>query len=127
LPQDIVDVAAKRSPAREGLVKHDSYGVPVACRCNLATNRLLWGHVRGSSRDGDAVATIPRIELRHEAKIENDNSSFIRNQNIGWFDIPMQFASFMERVQPLSQLPQGRSQAIVVRRYEKLWVMGQRR
>src|SRR5438128_8646014 len=80
-------LAGERQPACEHLEEHDTGRVQVAPRVNGPSGEHLWGDVFGGAeevvRDGRCG------ETAGEAEVPDLDTTVVREQHVGWLDVPV--------------------------------------
>ncbi len=104
--QDLERASDEGTAARQALEEHDSDAVPVARLRQASEARLLGRHVRGCARHRAGPRRTGRDEVDRQAEIEHDHPPLSRDQDVGGFQVLMELARPMKRLDPSSQLPQ---------------------
>ncbi len=118
-PDHVDERSAEGRGSHEGLVEHHAHAVPVRGGRRTVLEALLGRHV---PRRADHLSHLAEVlvararELRRHAEIEEHDAALGSHEHVRRLDVAMQLSVRVQRVDPLDELPEGRAQAIEVRR-----------
>ena len=98
--QDFETISLEREQSGQGFIDHDADRIPVAGRGDRQASGLFGGHVGNCAEQVNAVVSLIPVQIYGQPEIQQDDSPCRCDQNIGRFNVAVEFARLVQEAQP---------------------------